>query len=75
MSPELACILNAIISPIPVMSKDDDRYVPFNYRGASLPCCIAKQYSSSLNNRQTSYFNTVNLPSDFQNGSRKKENL
>ena len=36
-----------------------------------LLCCISKLYSSLLNNKLTSYFNTLNLFCDFQNYFRK----
>ena len=48
----------AIINPIP-KSKDRDPYVPPNYREISLLCCISKLYSSLLNNRLTTDFDTL----------------
>ena len=72
---EFSCIPSswskAIMSLIP-KSKECDPYVPPNYRGISLLCCISKLYSSLLNNRLTTYFDTLNLFSDFKNGFRKK---
>ena len=71
---EFSCIPSswskAIISPIP-KCKNRDPYVPLNKRGISLLCCISKLYLSLLNNRLTTYFDTLNLFPDFQNGLRK----
>ena len=65
---ELSCIPSswskAIISPIPKSV--------INYRGISLLCGISQLYSSLLNNRLTSYFDTLNLFSDLENSFRKK---
>ena len=70
---EFSCIPSswskAIISPIP-KSKDRDPYVPLNYRGISLLCCISKLYSSLLNNRLSRY---LNLFSDFHKKKRSCE--
>jgi hypothetical protein len=63
----------AIIVPIPKDPKNDKR-VPLHYRGISLLCCISKIYTSVLNNRIISYYDSseVEIVSDEQNGFRRK---
>jgi hypothetical protein len=63
--------LQAIISPIPKGS-DKDPFVPTNYRGISLLSCVCKGYTNILNNRLSSYFETLNILVDEQNGFRMK---
>ena len=46
-------------------------YNPLNYRGISLLPCIAKLYSSILNNRLTQYCDYLEIIVDEQNGFRK----
>ena len=60
----------AIISPIPKGEKLDKR-IPLNYRGISLLCCSAKLYTSLLNSRMVSYFDSADTLEDEQNGFRK----
>lgn len=62
--------LKSILKPIE-KAKDNDPKIPLNYRGISLICCCAKLYSSLLNNRITTYFDSINFISDEQNGFRK----
>ena len=60
----------AIISPIP-KSTMKDISVPLNYRGISLLSCVAKVFTSIINNRITAYCNCLGLIADEQNGFRK----
>ena len=64
-----SCWKKAIIKPIPKGSNKDP-YVPLNYRGISLISCVAKTYSSLLNNRIVHYCNELDLFADEQNGFR-----
>ena len=59
----------AIIKPIP---KGATKYpfVPLNYRGISLMPCVAKSYSSFINNRIVDYCNELGIFVDEQNGFR-----
>ena len=64
-----ACWKKAIIKPIPKGSNKDPS-VPLNYRGISLTSCVAKTYSSLLNNHIVDYCNGLELFADEQNGFR-----
>ena len=44
---------------------------PLNSRGISLLACIAKLYSSIINNRLTKYCDIIDIIVDEQNGFRK----
>lgn len=61
----------SIIKPIPKSANDDPR-IPLNYRGISLISCVAKLFSSILNERISMYLETNNILADEQNGFRKK---
>ena len=60
----------AIICPVP-KDKSKCMFNPLNYRGISLLPCIAKLYSSILNNRLTKYCDILDIIADEQNGFRK----
>ena len=61
---------HAIIFPIP---KDMSKcmYDPLIYRGINLVPCIAKLFSSILDNRLTQYCDSLEIIADEQNGFRK----
>ena len=61
--------LQAIIAPIP-KGGNKDPFVPTNYRGISLLSCVCKGYTNILNNRLSSYFETIGILVDEQNGFR-----
>jgi len=63
--------LKGIIKPVP-KGCEKDPLVPLNYRGITLISCVAKIYSSLLNNRLTQYCNDNDLLADEQNGFRAK---
>ena len=59
---------NSDIKPIP--KKDKDQRDPLNNRCITIMSCVAKIYSSILNNRIQKYLETNNLLEDEQNGFR-----
>ncbi len=62
--------LKGIINPIP-KSSGKDPLVSLNYRGISLLSCMAKMYTSLLNNRLQNYCDDFELLADEQNGFRR----
>ena len=62
--------LKAIVKPIPKGSGKDP-LVPINYRGISLLSCVAKTYTSLLNQRIVKYCDGNNIIVDEHNGFRK----
>lgn len=62
--------LKAIIKPIP-KSPSKDPFIPLNYRGISLLSCVSKVFSSIVNKRIVSYYESADLLVDEQNGFRK----
>ena len=62
--------LRATISPIS-KSVQLDKCEPLNYRGISLLCTIASNYSSILNSRVMAYLENNNLLVEEQNGFRR----
>ena len=60
-----------IIKPIP-KGASKDPYVPLNYRGISLLCCLKTIYTSILTRRLYNYLDSENLIVEEQNGLRSK---
>lgn len=65
------CWKKAIIKPIP-KSRDNDPRVPLNYRGISLLSCIAKIFTSVINERISAHLELNNWLCEEQNGFRAK---
>ena len=61
----------AIIAPIP-KSATKDPHIPLNYRGISLLSCVAKIYSSVINNRIVKKVEANQTIAEEQNGFRPK---